>query len=57
MVKKIVLLGAAPIGAEMRLPSQGPLSVPDDLSAKEAQALIDVGLAKPADADQAADKE
>lgn len=49
MVKKIVLLGAAPVGAEIRLPSQGPLAVPGDISANAARALIDVGLAAPAD--------
>lgn len=49
MAKTIVLLGAAPVGAEIRFPSQGPLAVPGDISASAARALIDVGLAVPAD--------
>lgn len=40
---KIVLLGAAPVGGEMRYPSEGSISV----SAEEAEALIKVGLAEP----------
>lgn len=50
MIKKIILKGAAPVGAVIRTPAQGPLSVPDDISETAARALIGVGLAKDATA-------
>lgn len=47
-MKKIILLGAAPIGDEMRYPSEGSISVDPAV----ADDLIKVGLAKPDDVDQ-----
>lgn len=41
-MKKIVLIGAAPVDGKMRYPSEGVLEVPAD----QAEALIGVGLAK-----------
>lgn len=46
MIKTIKLVGAAPVGDAIRLPSQGPLRVPEDISPEAARALVDVGLAK-----------
>lgn len=46
MIKSIVLLGAAPVGTAVRTPAQGPLNIPDHISADDAKALVDVGLAR-----------
>lgn len=41
-MKKIILLGAAPIRGEMRYPSEGSIEVSPDI----AEDLIEVGLAR-----------
>jgi hypothetical protein len=46
-MKKIVLIGAAPVAGKIRYPSEGPI----DASPDEAADLIKVGLAKADDVD------
>lgn len=46
-MKKIVLIGAAPVAGKMRYPSEGVI----EASPEEAESLIKVGLAKADDID------